>query len=1327
MSNAWLPYLPEHLARAIAARPDALQIGRARRVHAVALFADVSGFTPMSEALARTGRRGAEDLTLILNRYFTRMIALLHDYGGIVCKFGGDALTVIFPYHLRARGSVTRRAVTCAHAMQAAMADYATIPTSAGTFGLAMKIGIARGSMLSMTAGDTDRLEYILAGGPLDRCADAEHHADKGEIVVDDQLLDDLGALSNVEPRDGFSCIGRLLRPSRPMPLRPLAEISAAAAVAYTRYLHPAIAQRVAAGQAGFINEHRQVSVLFVNFAGFDYDADPQAGAQLQSYLSAVFAVIRRYDGSVNLVDMGDKGSKYIVLFGAPIAHEDDSARAVSCALELLELPVEARVGITTGFVYCGLVGSPDRQTYTVMGDAVNLAARLMQASRPGQLLAATATWESTAQIFDWEALAPLMVKGKRDPVAVYTAHQPTTAPRPIDVAAARPLLGRTDEINRILDVLETAANGHGQIIALRGETGIGKSRLLAEITGHAPARYELYSGTCQSYGGSYQAWRAIWQAFFDIDLAGDGATRRAALERKLAGLAPHLLLRAPLLALPLQLPIPDNDLTRTLDPQLRDQLLKSLLVACVRAEARHRPLLIVLDDCHWIDQLSRELLELIGRSIVDLPVAVVLATRPHTDGDDPLAWLDQLDHARIVPLSELPDGDAAALITSSWRARFGPPDPSDQMIARLIARAQGNPLYLEELIAYMEVPDATPSMQLTLDLPDTLQQLLLSRIDRLDTPVQATLKAASVIGAQVPARWLAEGYPQLGGSMIVPQQLDTLRQLELLALERATPDPEYRFQHTLLRDTAYESLAFATRATLHEQLGDYIEHRYAAELDAQLDTLAYHYGRTDNAPKQRVYFRRAGDAARAAYANSAAVGYYQRLLPLLEPVEQASVLHALGEIWRFTGEWQRAEDACRRALALAESAADRRTMADCARTLGALAGRTQSFDAALPWLEQARTDFESIGDQAGLSRALELLSFAHYQLGNINQALAYAEHQLEIASTINDQIGRSDALAQLGLVAVRQGEFERALDMFRRSLENAESINYRRRIVLAANEIAGIYWRIDDFAQALEWLLRSIHAAEEIGYVWMLGLMIGNAGLIYARQGEDEQALSCHTHALQIALDLHDGPGIVPSLGRIATIFVAESHYDSDRTISICMRAIALARELSLPSELCEQFELLAELRMHQERYAEALTACLEAREIAERIKERDVAGRTRLLELRLRAAIGELSVDAACAALDALLDAAPDDIARAPIWMAIWQIDPQRTDVRIAAAAIYRRRYAAAPSAELRRHYRALTGEDLPPPPPLPALPESLMGTPGPLDDLLARAGVE
>jgi tetratricopeptide (TPR) repeat protein len=847
---------------------------------------------------------------------------------------------------------------------------------------------------------------------------------------------------------------------------------------------------------------------------------------------------------------------------------------------------------------------------------------------------------------------------------------------------------------------------------------------MLAEIVQRAPASYRIYHGICQSYGGSYQPWHAIWQEFFGIDRDDDAETRRGALERRLTALAPQLALRAPLLALPLQIAIPDNDLTRTLDPQLRDRLLKSLLVACVRAEARRAPILFVLDDCHWIDSLSQELLELMSRSIADLPVALVLAGRTHTEGTRPLAWLAQLSHAQVMPLDELPDNDVAALIKQIWSQRFETPVPPEDVLAELQARAHGNPLYLEELITFIHDRGVTPGQPASLDLPDSLQQLILSRIDRLEPRTQTALKAASVIGAQVPASWLAEGFPQLGEAAAVSQQIESLRRQELLTLERTLPQPEYRFRHTLLRDTAYESLAFATRAMLHEQLADYIGRRYAADLASQLDALAYHYGRSGNTGQQRVYFRRAGDAARAAYANVAAIDYYQRLLPLLEPAEQSPVLHALSEVWRFTGEWQQAEEYCRRALALAEAAGDRRAVAECARTLGALVGRTQSYEAALPWLEQARAINQADGDLAGLSRVLELLSFAHYQLGNTRQALADAERQLEIATTIGDSVGRSDALAQIGLVAAQLGDVDRALEVLRQSLHTAERAGYRRRTVLAANDIAGIYWQIDNFPRALEWLLKAIGDAEEIGYIWVIGLMIGNAGMIYARQGEDDQALACYVRALQIALDLGDGPGIVPSLGQIASLFAGQGRYEM--AAPICARAIAMARELALPYELCEQLELRAQLLAQAKEYTSALAACSEARELAERIEEGEVAARAGLLELRLRVAAGELTVDAACDVLDSALNAAPDDTARAAICMAIWQLDPHRTDAQSSAAGIYRQRYQLAPSAELRWRYAALAGENLPAPPALPALPPMLLGTSASLGDLLARAGV-
>src|SRR5262245_10787257 len=217
MNASWLSYVPYHVARDILRQRGTDVLGRAERFDAVALFADVSGFTAMSEELGKAGRLGTEELTAILNSYFEPMIALIESYGGIVGKFGGDAMTVLFPYTRRTQAAAVRRAMQCALDMQARMDRYASIPTSVGTFSLAMKAGLALGQVLCTTVGDSAaRLEYIIAGRVLDRCADAEHHATKGEVVVHDTLLEYVGDASVVEERGGFSCIAGLRRNAQP-------------------------------------------------------------------------------------------------------------------------------------------------------------------------------------------------------------------------------------------------------------------------------------------------------------------------------------------------------------------------------------------------------------------------------------------------------------------------------------------------------------------------------------------------------------------------------------------------------------------------------------------------------------------------------------------------------------------------------------------------------------------------------------------------------------------------------------------------------------------------------------------------------------------------------------------------------------------------------------------------------------------------------------------------------------------------------------------------------------------------------------------------------
>ena len=512
--------------------------GHVQRFPAVALFADVSGFTAISEALGKAGRGGTEELTDILNSYFRPMIDLIQSYGGIIGKFGGDAMTVLFPFSDETQTDTIRRSIRCALEMQENMHQYEAIPTSAGEFSLAMKAGLAMGQALCTTVGDHDiGMEYIIAGELLDLCADAEHHATKGEVVIHNDLLRFSGEIEIVEDRDGFTCVSKLHETIEPAPLSDL-EIAPEKVMHTANYLHPVLIERLQGGQQQFLNEHRKVVILFVSFSGFDYDHDPNVVKNLQGYLSQVIQIVDRYDGYVNKVDMGDKGSKYIVMFGAPVAHENDEERALRCAIDLVQIPdIPVRIGINSGFVYSGQVGSPVRQEYTVMGDAVNLSARLMQASQPGEIVVSVAVREAAPSVFDWEDREPIQVKGKTDPISIslFKGIQKTSTLEMQAVAYELPMIGRQEELQSVVNRLEQVHSSKGWMIGVTAEAGMGKSRLATEILSSAQqSGFAVFKGECPSYGthAAYGVWQNIWRDLLMIDPLAPSSTQLATARR---------------------------------------------------------------------------------------------------------------------------------------------------------------------------------------------------------------------------------------------------------------------------------------------------------------------------------------------------------------------------------------------------------------------------------------------------------------------------------------------------------------------------------------------------------------------------------------------------------------------------------------------------------------------------------------------------------------------------------------------------------------------------------------------------------------------------
>jgi class 3 adenylate cyclase/tetratricopeptide (TPR) repeat protein len=1055
------------------------------------------------------------------------------------------------------------------------------------------------------------------------------------------------------------------------------------------------------------------VTMAFIGFPDLVDDV-PDAVDRLQRYVSVAVRLIDRWGGHLRQVDLGDKGSVLVVAFGAPVRHEDHEERAVRCCVELLRLPDGPfRAGITTGRAWCGEVGSDTRREYAIVGDPVNLAARLMEMAAPGQALVDGATWEGTRGTAIGGPLPSVAVKGRSGRVDVWTVRdvrERVERPTPL---AAPPLVGRRAELATIRALVEGAAAQRGAVLGISGEPGIGKSRLAAEAVDLAQRRgLSTYGGACRSLGPefSYLVWRPIWRDLLGVDPS-------SSLDEQQAVLASRFGARAPLFAPVLNLPFPDSELTSPLDPPTRAELLHSLLLDVLRERATSAPVVLLFEDCHWIDPPSRTLLESLARNLVDQPVLFVLTARPTDAEPHPLEALARLPDFTGITLGELSTGDAVELARERVRQLYGPGRnlPADT-VSQVVERSGGNPFYLEELLSLVHARG--PSLAGALDLPDSVHRVVLARVDRLSEGEKAVVKVASVM-PRFRAEWIAACYPPAGPPDEVARHLGRLDDLGLTRLQTTALEPEYGFRHAIAQEATYQSLTRRFQKVLHERMAEYLEATYAKRLGQFVDLLAYHYGRTDRRDKQRVWFRASADAARAAFANETAVAYYQRLLPLLPEPEAGRVLVDLGAVWQHTGRWGEAQSAYLRALGIARAAGDRSLLAAAARELGDLFTYTQSYAEAIEWLTLASDEFKRLDDQQGLSRALDRLAWALWQQGSYPQAAAVSERHLAIATEAGDLAGMSVALNHLGLVRAYTGDSAGGVDLLQRSLHAATEAGDRRGVIHAVNNLGLLYAGRGDHVHALACYKQALTVAQEIGYRQMAAVAIGNIGELYLEQGRYEQATTCFAHALRIAVELGDWTSVANRVASLAATAAALGDLRSAE--HRFTHAIRLARTLNAQHFLCEWLHALAQLLLSAGRPGEAQPLNDEALTVAVRHGERDMELRARLLSLRLQVALGHMQPSEAAEELRVLEDAWTGAPERAAILDALVEFCPAEAGTRAEAAALYRELYERAPNVEYRRAFERLTGTTLPLGPPLPPVPAAATLGPVDVDDLL------
>ena len=710
----------------------------------------------------------------------------------------------------------------------------------------------------------------------------------------------------------------------------------------------------------GTAGETRLLTVLFTDLSGSvaaTYGLDPETAAdRVNEVLDVMAAAIVRYEGRIDRY----LGDGVLAFFGTPRAHEDDPIRAISAALEIRDeierRGLRATSGINTGEVYLGPIGSDRHAEFSALGPVINLAARLQSKAEPGQVLVGESTYRAARRSFEFRPLS-IDVKGVPQPVRAHLAIHPLARPekvRGIEGVRAE-LVGRREELSGLIHAFEAVRAGHGRVVAVVGEAGIGKSRLVAELNRLVERQRALASATSGEAGALWLDGRCFettmgtsYAPFVDLlhGFLGDDGRSAAAPDRVAAVLddlvaggelspdrasdARHLLARL------LGRPAHSEDPFHEAPPeQIRNQTFLAIR-DFLTALSHRQPLIVFLDDLHWADALSLELAFLLMEATERAPFLLLCACRPEVH--HPTRDLESIGARRApgrfdaIRLAKLTDAESDRLL----KALVPLPDSEAGMREILLERAQGNPLFLEEmlrslvdqgiLVRFGDDWRLVTEGRAT-EVPATVQGIILSRVDRLDAGSRQVLQAAAVIG-RVFGRRLLDEVAQLvtEGDLDLEGALALLERHDLVYLDRLVPEEEYSFKHVLTRDTVYGSLLRGRRAALHAAVARALEALHPNLLEEHCEQLARHYDEADDAGKALEYLWMAGDKARRTFLNPAAQAFYERALERLPAIDPdaggprreeiaARLEESLGDVCELAGRHEDAVSAYDAAL----------------------------------------------------------------------------------------------------------------------------------------------------------------------------------------------------------------------------------------------------------------------------------------------------------------------------------------------------------------------------------------------------------------------------
>jgi class 3 adenylate cyclase/tetratricopeptide (TPR) repeat protein len=1002
----------------------------------------------------------------------------------------------------------------------------------------------------------------------------------KRQFQLDEDALEDLKtelikAQRLAVDEDGEVLVWTGDTASAPAPAAAPAPEQAQAPLTYTP---PHLAEKILTSRSALEGERKQVTVLFADIKGSTElirDLDPEAAQTLlDPALQHMMEAVHRYEGTVNQV----LGDGIMALFGAPVAHEDHAVRACYAALAMQAamrhyteevrqshgLELQIRVGLNSGAVVVRAIGNDLHMDYSAVGQTTHLAARMEQLATPGSIRLTAATLRLTEGLIQVNALGRFPVKGLADPVEVFDLVGASAIRRRLQASAALGLtrfVGRQQELAGLQQTLERAAAGHGQVAAIVGEPGVGKSRLVYEfIRSHHLQGWLALESASVSYGKATPYFPVIdlLKRYGHIEDHDDTRTIRAKVTGQILTLDDALQDTIPAL-LALLDALPEDHPFLQLDPPQRRQRTLDALKRVLLRESQVQPLLLVFEDLHWIDSETQALLNSLVESLPTAQLLLLVNYRPEYQH----GWGSKTYYTQLR-LDPLPPVSADELL----QALLGN-DPSLALLKQLlIVRTEGNPFFLEESVRTLvetgvllgergayRLAQALPTVQ----VPATVQAVLAARIDRLPPEEKQLLQTAAVIGTEVPLALLqamAEGPEET-----LRRGLTHLQAAEFLYETRLFPEIEYTFKHALTQQVAYETLLQERRRTLHAQIVEALEALAGDRMAEQVERLAHHALRGEAWDRALAYCWQAGEKAMARSASREAVGSFEQALSALshlpetrDTLEQAIDLRlALASALLPSGDYGHILVCLREAESLAVALDDPRRLVQVSRLLSrhfyfmgaydqsmaaaqrALALATADGDAALLALANMRLGiaYHAQGDYRraidchgqtvavfdGAPRHVRFggfflpavqcrvwLAWCHAELGTFAEGRALGEEGLRIAEAVAHPGSLMFASWGLGLLSLRHGDLPRALPLLERAVglcQDADLLAFFPRTAAALGAVYMMSGRVADAVGLLTRAMEQTIVMKTAAFQALCSLPLGEAQLLAGRWEE--------------------------------------------------------------------------------------------------------------------------------------------------------------------------------------------------------------------------------